>query len=146
MQLGLDDAGQAGGVHVALAQAQHLGGQREHLAVLRDETQVGQRQQVAAGGGAGQAGAAGDFADGQAGTFLIEGFDHGQAFFQAGDQVAFQRTGADFSFGGGGDHRNGGQVFIVGSSSGHGGEVVVRLTPKSAGRKQVMSKTIGTTL
>ena len=101
VQLGFDDAGQARRVHVALTQAQHLGGQREHLAILRDEAQVGQREQVAAGRRASQAGTAGDFADGQAGALLVEGFDHGQTFFQAGNQIALQRAGSHFSFRGG---------------------------------------------
>ncbi len=48
-------------VHVALAETQHLGRQREQPAVLARVAERGQRQQVAARGGAGQAGALGDF-------------------------------------------------------------------------------------
>jgi len=107
-------------MHIALPQAQHLGGQREHLAVLRDETEMGEGQQIAAGGGAGQTRARGHLADGQSRALLVEGLDHRQALFQAGNEVALE--GAAGLGGGrlGVDHLVGrGQIFEI-TFSGHG--------------------------
>jgi hypothetical protein len=47
-----------------------------------------QRQQVAPGGGAGQAAALSDFAGRQTVVVGVEAADHVQAFFQTGDPVA----------------------------------------------------------
>jgi hypothetical protein len=59
---------------------------------VSDEAQVGERDQVAARGGAREAGALGHFADGQAGPFLVERLDDRESLLQAGDQVPLERA------------------------------------------------------
>jgi hypothetical protein len=84
---GLHQAGQAGGVQVALAQAQHTGRQPEALAVAVGIAEVHQAQQVAPCGGAGHAGTLGGLGSCQPRVLLVEGLDDAQAFAQAFDDV-----------------------------------------------------------
>jgi hypothetical protein len=79
-------------VQVGLAQPQHHRRQREQLVLVAHIAQVRQRDQVAARGRARQAGAFGHLGDGQAAAFLVEGFDHLQAFFQPGHQIALGKN------------------------------------------------------
>jgi hypothetical protein len=91
VQRRLGDARQARRMQVGLAQAQHRRRQREQLVLVAHVAEVGQRDQVAARGGARQAGGLGHFGDRQARALLVEGFDHLQALFEAADEVALQR-------------------------------------------------------
>jgi hypothetical protein len=75
-------------MQVRLAQAQHHRRQRELLVLVAHVAELGQRQQVAARGGAGQAGALGHLGDRQARALLVERFDHLQALFEPGDHIA----------------------------------------------------------
>jgi hypothetical protein len=92
VQLRLHDARQPRGVHVALAEPQHLRRQRIHLAFAADEAEVFEGDQVAPRGSAGQAAQRGHFAHRQARAVLVEGGDDRQALFEAGDQVALLRA------------------------------------------------------
>lgn len=91
VQQGLHDARQPGGMQVGLSEPQHRRGQREQLVLVPHVAEVGQRDEVAARGGTGQAGRLRDLGDRQARALLVEGLDDLQAFIQPGDQVACQR-------------------------------------------------------
>lgn len=109
LELRLDRARQLRRMHVGLAQAHHLGAEREMALVLARIAQVHQRQQAAAHRRAAEPGAQRDLADRQPRAVLVEGLDDAQALFQTAQQVALGDVGGlgqRRKVGGGGVHRD----------------------------------------
>jgi hypothetical protein len=82
LQMRLGDLGQREARQVGVAEFEDARGEPIGAAVGADVSEVGQRQQEAAGGGAGQSAGAGDFAEGEFGVVCVEGADDGKAALQ----------------------------------------------------------------
>ena len=74
-------------MQIGLAEPQHHRRQRKQLVLVPHITQMRERDQVAARRRPCQAGALGHFGDAQPAALLVEGLDHLQALFEAGDHV-----------------------------------------------------------
>lgn len=87
LQRGLNDARQARGLQIRLAESHDLGREPKQLAVAGDKAQVQQRQQIASCGCSRQAAALTRLGSRQAGVVLIKGLQHGNAFVQTCNPV-----------------------------------------------------------